>query len=304
MRIRSLTVWHGVCLLFVVVTGCDRHMSRHSRLVPFTEVSHEEKVGPEITTLVVNNRVGDVSVVAGVADQIHIEAKVKIKEIRALETAKGTFEDHVCITATGNTLTIADAHSDQPDRNDWSVSMIIQVPPRLDVRVNNGVGDITVEDMEAELIINDGTGDITVHSKTTGAVSASAGTGDVAITIAKVSGKIELAAGVGDVDVMLDAVEGTVHAESGTGDVRVTVAESSPRKDVSLKSGVGDVRLRIPSGSAGTFSLATGVGSIRVKGHPGIHVTKVGTTAKAQGVVGEGKPAHHLQTGTGDIVLE
>ncbi len=263
------------------ISACEQ--GRPTTLVPFTDVDGQQDLTESTARLVVRNRVGDVTVMADTTDEVRVEAKVKINPARATDTRRGDFADHVRLTVSENTVMVADAHAGQPDENDWGVSLVVHVPGRLAVNVTNGVGNINVTDTQSDLKLEGGVGNVSVKSTDAGDVIAEGGMGDVTITLGRVTG--------------------IVKAVIGTGAVTLAVDEA-PTNDVTLTGGMGDVRLKIPAGSAGTFRLVVGIGSINVTGHKGIVVTRSVVSAEGRGVIGEGGPTYTLKTGTGTVVVE
>jgi hypothetical protein len=252
--------------------------------VALTQVSGQQSISENTAKLVVKNGVGDVTVLAEDVDVVRVEAKVKIKESRAAETPPGDFADHVTVSVDDGALTVANAHLDQADKEDWSVDLVIRAPPNLAVRVDTGVGDIKVTGTQTDVQLAVGVGDITVMAPAAEDVLATAG--------------------VGDVDLTVETARGRVKAESGTGDVALAVTAAPPVRKVKLTTGVGDVTLKIPQGSSGTFACETGVGSVMVTGHEGINTSKSGTSAKAKGTIGQDGPDYELETGVGNVVIE
>jgi len=254
-----------------------------NRLVPFTDVTGQHALPDGVKRLVVSNRVGQVTVLPDGAGEVRVEAGVRLDSDRVATTAKGNFADHVLITVDGETLTVVDAHTGQPDHDDWALELTVHAPPGLGLNVKNGVGDMRV-------------------SGSWGAVFLETGVGDARFTGAA-AGELSAVTGVGDIHLTVESVAGTVSGKSGTGGVRLTVA-TAPTQDVKLTTGVGDVSLKLPAGAPGSFALDTGVGSVHVPGLAGIAVSKSGPTAKAAGTVGTGGPNYTLSTGVGAIHIE
>lgn len=286
MRNLRANLWLGTAALLAFAPGCERWINGmvSSSLVPFTQVSGHEPITTDVSRLVIRNGIGDVTVKADAAEEVRIEAEVKIKEGRALEADRGTFADHVTVTVSGDTMTIVDAHQGQPDKDDWSVTLVVHAPGRLAVEVDNGVGAVEVEGTESDVKLTTGVGEVTVR--------------------APAAGRVIGTTGVGDVDIRLETVTGTVKADTGTGGVTLAVTAKPICKEVKLTAGVGDVRLKIPPESAGTFACVAGVGSVVVRNHEGLKATQSGVGAKAKGTVGQGGPNYTLETGVGSVTVE
>jgi DUF4097 and DUF4098 domain-containing protein YvlB len=286
MRYQRTGLWVGLAVLTVFGPGCERWLNGlvGDRFVDLTRVSSEEAAPSGTSRLAVKNSIGDVTVLAEAIEVIRIEAEVRIKESRATETEPGTFADHVEISVADGTVTIADAHLDQPDKDDWSIAMVIRMPEGLAVKVDNGVGDVQVEGTRSELMLATGVGDVTVEAP---------GAKELVVTT-----------GVGNVEIEVEKSAGKVKAQTGTGNVALAVTSAPPTRKVKLSTGVGDIRLKIPPDASGSFTCETGVGSVRVTGHEGISTSKSGASAKAKGTIGQGEPVYELEAGVGNVVIE
>ena len=287
MKVCQWCVLLGLGMTLVLAPGCRKWFSLCcANKVQFTQASGQETAGAEVTKLVVANRVGDVRVIGDSPGEVRVEAVVKLNEDLVAVTDKGAFPDHVRVTVAGDTIKVEDAHTGQPDEKNWAVSMVLHVPARLAVQVNNGVGDIIIEGTTSGLQLEGGVGDLSAEVET--------------------AGEVKLTSGVGDVRLAARSVSGALEAESGTGNVNVALADAAPTSDVTLESGVGDIRLALPAGAPGSFKLATGVGSITTTGHEGITATSKagGSAANAQGTIGTGGPNYTIKTGVGAITVE
>jgi hypothetical protein len=275
-----------VLLCMLSVCGCRKFLTAiGASLVLFTNVENTIEVSDETSRLVVTNRVGDVTIKADPeATVVHVQVAVKINEERVATAEKGTFEDHVRITEQDGAVVIQDAHIDTEDEKDWSLVMTVRVPARLAVEINNGVGDILVENTTAGLKLVTGVGDMRVNVSKSDKLACSTGVGDLAVTVGTVGGKVKL--------------------DSGTGDVSLAVTQSAPSKDVTISAGVGDISLLFPLDAPGNFSLETTAGKIDLGPHSGVEVARSGTTSKANGTRGEGGPDYKLATGLGNIGLK
>ncbi len=269
-----------------LVGGCERWASAVAagEMVPLVQVSGQADVPDNVIRLAVRNGIGDVKVLASDAKDVGVEADVRIRESRAAGAVAGGFADHVTISVAGDTITVANAHLDQPDKDDWAMDLTLRLPGRLAAQVETGVGDIAITGTRSDLRLDTGVGDVKVRAPAAGAV--------------------DVTSGVGDLDIELAEVTGAIAAETGPGDVGLAVTAAAPKADVRLESGVGSITLKIPPGSPGAFTCTAGVGTVTISGHEGLETTKSGTSARAEGRLGEGGPRYTLETGVGSIVIE
>lgn len=281
-------VWKGLCaavgtgFLSLGTVGCSG--AAVDPLVPFTQVSSQMAIEQNTSRLLVENRMGNVTFLAGAVDDVRVDADVRIRQRLAETTAKGGFADHVNVTVSDGMLRVADAHTGRPDEREWGVNLVVRVPARLSIEANNVLGNIEVEGTQADLEVVSKTGSLVVRTQRAGRVEGASGTGDVRVTAVTVDGPVYLA--------------------SGTGSIALAVTGTPPTRDVILQSGTGGVRLAIPPNSPGRFRMSSGTGSIHVASYSGIQMTKSLVGAEAKGTVGKGGPTYRLSTGTGSIHAE
>lgn len=152
------------------------------------------------------------------------------------DTERDTFDDHVRISIDGDTLTVADAHTGQPDEKDWQVSMVVHVPAHVAVNLRTDARKIPVEGMTSDIKTKSGPGTIGISPITVGNVTASTGAGEIAINVA--------------------AVTGPVTANAAAGALSLSITKTPPPKDIVLTAALGDIVLTIPPDSPGTFRTA------------------------------------------------
>jgi DUF4097 and DUF4098 domain-containing protein YvlB len=172
------------------------------------------------------------------------------------------------------------------------VDFVVHVPKGVHVSVDNKVGMIEAEGVDAPLTLesssgdiksakgsdsltaNTGSGDVTVEDHT-GAISMNSGSGDLEVDQQK-GGDIRLTTGSGDVK--LEKVASAVDGHTGSGDVELRDFSGSGAK---METGSGDITL---NGVSGSLDLRAGSGDIR------------GTNLKSTTVI-------ESHTGSGDVTL-
>lgn len=97
------------------------------------------------------------------------------------------------------------------------IDVDISLPAGLSVNIEDGSGDIRIEDVSANLEIDDGSGDIIV-SNLIGDIEVDDGSGDVELET--ITGAVRIQDGSGDI--RLDVIQGDVHMpDDGSGSIRV-----------------------------------------------------------------------------------
>lgn len=276
---------------------------------PFATVSQLRPLSGDVERLVVTTRVGDVVISPSPGAEMRIEAEVRVRADRVrmdrgdVEKVGKEFKDHVRVSERDGVLTIEDAHRDEPDREDWSVTLRVAAPRAMAVSAATGVGNVDVQTAAGEVKAATGVGDARLSAGELASVSVSSGTGNVHVAAGRVGGDLEAASGVGNVTAKAAGVAGKTRVKTGTGNVDVAFTGVQPRGDVSARSGVGDVRVRLPANAAGKFSAETGVGNLSVGGLAGVIVSRSVMGASASGTVGEGGPHYSISSGTGNVTV-
>lgn len=290
-----------------LLAGC--HQRGGGSFTPFATVSQLRPLSGDVEQLVVTARVGDVVVSPSPGAEMRIEAEVRVRIDRVrmdrgdLEKAGKAFKDHVRVSERDGVLTIEDAHRDEPDREDWSVTLRVAAPREMSVRAATGVGNVDVQTAAGEVKAQTGVGNARVTAGELAGVSVTSGTGNVNVAAGRVGGDLEALSGVGNVTAKVAGVEGKTRVKTGTGNVEVVFTGVAPRGDVSARCGVGNVQVRLPAGAAGKFSAETGVGNLSVGGLAGVTVSRSVMGASASGTVGDGEPHYSISTGTGNVAV-
>jgi hypothetical protein len=96
------------------------------------------------------------------------------------------------------------------------IDLTVRVPKSLALEIDDGSGDMVVEDIAADVEIDDGSGDIRV-SRLGGRLEIDDGSGD--IVIRDVAGDIAIDDGSGDIEVLLAG--GNIRVDDGSGDITI-----------------------------------------------------------------------------------
>ena len=181
--------------------------------------------------LVAETEAGDLQIIGEKGrEQIEVEAHIRYDNIEHLELTLEAKGDAAVLIAR-NTENVSFGYV-----NNASVDLVVRVPERFALKLEDGSGDTRIEQLTGDLLIQDGSGDLHVSggrqvsiedgsgnlalSGARGNVSIDDGSGD--IRVVQVAGDLTLTDGSGDVDI--SQVQGTVKVEDGSGDIRVAQA--------------------------------------------------------------------------------
>lgn len=181
--------------------------------------------------LVAETEAGDLHIIGEKGrEQIEVEARINFDNIDQLE---------LTLEAKGNAAVLVARNKEQVSFgyvDNASVDLVVRVPERFALKLEDGSGDTRVEGLTGDLLIADGSGNLQVSggrqvtiedgsgnlslAQTTGNVSIDDGSGD--INASQIGGTLTLTDGSGDVEI--SQVQGTVTIEDGSGDIRVAQA--------------------------------------------------------------------------------
>jgi len=221
----------------------------------------------------------------------------------------------------------------RPGGLDAWADLRISVPKGQQVLVHVGVGHITVSNVDGDLAVSGAAANVDVHDAR-GRLKVDTGSGD--ITASGVSGMQSFDTGSGSIhaqdlegsDVKFDTGSGDVTAASvsapnlkvqtgsgqiqldgvrasaivlGTGSGDVSVQLLSTVNRLKIDTGSGAVKIRAPAGLGASLRVGTGSGGIQSDfALSGVHRSE-GSLA---GVIGDGKGAISVSTGSGSVTLE
>ena len=181
--------------------------------------------------LVAETEAGDLHIIGEKGrEQIEVEARINFDNIDQLE---------LTLEAKGNAAVLVARNKEQVSFgyvDNASIDLVVRVPERFALKLEDGSGDTRVEGLTGDLLIADGSGNLQVSggrqvtiedgsgnlslAQTTGNVSIDDGSGD--IRASQIGGTLTLTDGSGDIEI--SQVKGTVTIEDGSGDIRVAQA--------------------------------------------------------------------------------
>jgi len=202
---------------------------------------------------------------------------LKIKGDESLDEIKVTAElavqrDHYKLSLDrrgDRAILIADANTDK--YSNWfdaspKIDITIHLPARLALDIEDGSGDLWIENVLNGVELTDGSGDI-IGKNIAGGVELNDGSGS--IELSDINGEITIDDGSGDIE--LKNVSSNVSIEDGSGSIEVY----SVRGKVNLEDGSGDL---LVEDAAGHVTIDDGSGDIRVKSlHDGLTLVNTGS---------------------------
>ena len=163
--------------------------------------------------------------------------------------------------------------------------------------VDAGSGTVAVRGHEGELSVDTGSGGVEVTDVRAGLLHVDTGSGSVHGSGLNAE-KLEVDTGSGGVD-LASVAAADVHVDTGSGGVRLELLHESPR--VIIDTGSGGVRLTVPSTLSARLDLDAGSGGVRCSLPMVVHSRDSG---ELRGIVGEGRGSIRVETGSGGVTIE
>ncbi|MCI5073313.1 DUF4097 domain-containing protein [bacterium] len=200
----------------------------------------------------VNNLSGDLVITAG-----------KVSEL-AVDYEKLKFSEHCQLTMEKKSerLVIEVKKIKKRWRDGCKVKFNIQVPKKLDLKLNVGSGNIRADGVHGEAKINVGSGDLNYTSSWIDELDVQSGSGD--IEVKGISGQAKLMTGSGEIklDYAEHAVPEMLTVRSGSGSIQATGLKSSV--DIITGSGSVDLSFNQRMQNKGEVSIKSGSGDAHV----------------------------------------
>jgi hypothetical protein len=215
------------------------------------------RVTAPVSTLVINDARGNVTVSAGAGRSIQVTEQVSHYTGTAPQVTHGI---------TDGTLTLAYRSSNCAGNHSGSCAMVnftVEVPRSTGVSVSDGAGQTSINDLSGPVRVTDEAGDIRL-SALSGSVTAQADSGDVTATAVS-SPSLTVTALAGDVTATaMTTPDLSVTAQAGD----ISAAFSTVPRQVQLTATAGDIRLRLPPGDASYRIMASAVAGDTTIGVP------------------------------------
>lgn len=131
------------------------------------------------------------------------------------------------------------------------IDVVLRVPARLAVTLDDGSGDIDISGMQGDLTIEDGSGAL----RLSGGNNASVVDGSGDLLISQLRGNLVLEDGSGNADIR--QIRGSVTVEDGSGDLMLSDIGGL----VTVDDGSGDINI---NGAGGLTIVASGSGGLKI----------------------------------------
>jgi hypothetical protein len=143
---------------------------------------------------------------------------------------------------------------DRDGNHSGSANWTIEVPDNTSIRFNAGSGDLSIDQLTADVRSNVGSGDITI-SLLKGTLDLNSGSGDIEVD--KMDGEIEVNTGSGNI--RIEGATGSLHLNTGSG----TIALDNVKGNLSANTGSGDIKAKAVT-ITGKSKFNTGSGDAAV----------------------------------------
>ena len=232
---------------------------------------------------------GNIHIMHGSGNQIHIHGQIHVKHGDSEEQARKIAAEPP-IEQSGDTIRVGHR---QENWHGISIDYQIEAPAGTLLTANSGSGDIVDEGVGQNAKLETGSGNISATSLE-GAFVVKTGSGNI---VAKQTGQGDVLAETGSGDIELKDIHGSFRGHTGSGNIK---ASGTPSASWTLDTGSGNIELWTGNAPL-TLDASTGSGSVTSK-----HEMMVEGTFDQhhiRGTLNGGGPAIRLQTGSGDIEI-
>ena len=133
-----------------------------------------------------------------------------------------------------------------------AINLTVFVPKTIELKVDDGSGDISIVNIQGNINIDDGSGKTTIMD-VQGDLNVDDGSGD--LTLQDIKGNIEIEDGSGDITI--ENAEGNALINDNSGDIRLEEIQG----EVAIDDGSGSIHVQ---GALGDVTISDGSGSISV----------------------------------------
>jgi len=211
-----------------------------SLVFSFEDVKKLSLSAEGIRELQIDAGAGSLKVIGGEGlTAIEVTAEIHVSGVEGKDK-EAYFEDHVKLSLDKRgDRAVLESQIEQHHvflfSGEARIDLTIRMPKDTDLRIDDGSGSMTVEDLKGNVVIEDGSGDIRVE-RIEGNLEIDDNSGD--IDVKEISGDVSIDDGSGSMYV--SAIGGNVVVEDGSGSIHIDGVE----KDVEIKdAGSGGVHL-------------------------------------------------------------
>jgi hypothetical protein len=282
----------------------------------FTFDEHEEGMVPNGSSIEIDNMFGDVDVRPSEGDRVLLDVKKTIRAATKDEAEQLSKDFTFSITNDGDRYRIAsNRDGNRSSRQRYKSSLMLQVPKRSMLRIDNRNGKIEVTDLDGNQDISGRFGAVEVHG-IAGDVKVKNEFGRISVENVKgaavISGRnnsvvVEHIEGDLKVDSSFQSVnirdpEGAVSVNGFNGNLSVSF-DKPVQKAVQVVTHFGNVTIELPAGSSFSVSANTQFGRID-SDFEGLRKSRPDFAKdSAVGEIGQGGPSITVTTFNGNIHL-
>jgi len=227
-----------------VVEGKLRYSETIQQTIPFAGK----------TKLTIENPAGSIEIRGW--DQAAVEL-VATKKARSESELR---EIEVEIEEGPNTLSIRSRHSKIVSK--WLVDYRLKVPRGVELSIDQGAGEVTIEDHEGSIAVDLGAGDLNLRDVRAPRITLDVGAGDVDLLVLEAD-SIEINLGTGDLDLRLPPdASFAVDTDVGVGDLTIAGFEAMRIREEGLIARSAEGTL---GAGEGTLAIRVGVGDVDVR---------------------------------------
>ncbi len=249
------------------------------------------------STLDIDNIMGEVNLEPSPDGKLHVSARITGRADNDAE-AKAVADAARVVTEKGQVTRIYIDSGEGPAQNNRiSADMKIQVPPDLEIKVENKMGRITSQDIKANLDLSSDMGEINVE-RLQGDLKAYSKMGSV--NAIKVTGKTDLNTNMGRINIQEPGADVTANTRMG----EIELVSGNPlEKSYTLNTTNGRILFRLPEDSNLTVEAKATHGRISgIRGSEDRVQSVNNNTGKM--VLNGGKGSARLTTSNGSIEVE
>lgn len=226
--------------------------------------------GDDLSSLQLDNIVGDIQISVSTDGDAYVRAD------------KVHFADHcrLSMEKVGAELRVSVTNGRHKHDDDCEVDFDITVPESIALDLENGTGDLDIENTEGELDVKIGAGDITVDARVF-ELAAKLGAGN--IDISGLVGDVDIKSGAGDIDlryqtkadrsklniklgaggIRTENLSADTYIKLGAGDIVLTYHPGFSEGLLDIKNGFGDITAYLPDSASVATDFLSGVGTMR-----------------------------------------
>ena len=208
-------------LLFAALFALGSAAAARAADIPIDQVSLPAPSGRAVH---VKFPVGELRVEAATGNRVTLELTARCKGWNTDRCEENAREIEIESDVSGGTLDLDVKNYPKFHANGFHLRGVLRIPSDLDLKIDMGVGDLEIRDVDGDLSVDLGVGDADIQARTRAVRS------------------VEVSAGVGDADVIAGGSRVRRHGFVGSS---ASWDEGRGRSSVNLHVGVGDATVRI-----------------------------------------------------------